>query len=83
VTVFIVIKGNLLLQHELSSNTVRKKSRFPHEEAFSPKMCHLIALKTVKNRLVWFPFATFVSIILSCLSENSTPFHCLLFNKGI
>lgn len=83
--VFIVIKGNFLLQHTLRAGTltIRKKSGFPHELAFSPKMCHLIALTTVKNRLVWFPFLAFVSVILRRLFENSTPFHYFLFNKDL
>lgn len=83
--VFIVIKGNFLLQHTLRAGTltITKKSGFPHEQAFSLKMCHLIALKTVKNRLVWFPFVAFVSVILRCLFENSTLFHCFLFNKDL
>lgn len=59
--VFIVIKGNFLLQHTLRAGTltIRRKSGFPHEQAFSPKMGHLIALTTVKNRLAWFPFVAF------------------------
>lgn len=80
-TVFIVIKGNFT--HQTAALTVGKKSGCPHEEVFSPKTLHLIVPTTVKNRLACFRFAAFVSIILSHLSENSTPFHCFLFNKYI
>lgn len=69
--------------HWAAKLTIRKEPGFPHEEALSPKMSHLIALTPVKNTLVWFPLVAFVSIIPRRLSENSTPFHCFLFNKDI
>lgn len=80
-TFFIAIKGNFM--HHTVVLTVRKKSGFPHQEMFSLKTLNLIVPTTVKNRLACFHFAAFVSIILSHLSENSTPFRCLLFNKYI
>lgn len=78
---FIVTKGNFM--HHAVAPTIRKKSGFPQEKVFSLKTLNLIVPTTVKNRLACFHFAAFVSIILSHLSENSTPFHCLLFNKYI
>lgn len=64
--VFIVIKGNFLLQHTLRAGTltIRKKSEFPHEQAFSPKMCYLIALTTVKNNYCGFLLWYLASVIL-------------------